>query len=63
MYTEGGVEGRQYSANINILLVDDDITTLNIVSAMLKTWSYEGSNVIYEDSTIGFCRSGFLMSF
>lgn len=42
MDAEGVVEERQYSANINILVVDDDITTLNIVSAMLKTWSYQG---------------------
>lgn len=43
MDAEGVVEERhEYSANINILVVDDDITTLNIVSAMLKTWSYQG---------------------
>ncbi|XP_008234473.1 PREDICTED: two-component response regulator ARR14-like [Prunus mume] len=42
-------EFRQSSANtkpsfvdmINILVVDDDATTLAIVSAMLKTWSYQ----------------------
>ena len=28
--------------DIHILVVDDDTTTLSIVSAMLKTWSYKG---------------------
>ncbi|KAL6127775.1 hypothetical protein ACLB2K_071138 [Fragaria x ananassa] len=58
MYTEGGVEGRQYSANINILLVDDDITTLNIVSAMLKTWSYEVVTVPNPIDALSILRKG-----
>ncbi|PRQ60030.1 putative response regulator and transcription factor RR-A-type family [Rosa chinensis] len=59
MDAEGVVDrGRQYSANINILLVDDDITTLNIVSAMLKTWSYEVVTVPNPIDALSILRKG-----
>ncbi|PQQ06822.1 two-component response regulator ARR1 [Prunus yedoensis var. nudiflora] len=59
-------EFRQSSANtkpsfvdmINILVVDDDATTLAIVSAMLKTWSYQVVSVRNPINALATLRAG-----